>query len=298
VKQPIYFLFFLLATFFTIGCEDSDTDPVEKTFGYATITERVGCISQEYDKEYNADLTVHNDEDVKIEYVWIYKHYKGALGESERVLDGTRKVDLASISPYYISFNFQTSDLKSDLFVATGSLPQSDTELSLGDVFILSYDYHYTDGSVVRSSEETIVEFVPRLDGLFTTEESMFHVICAYPVFDDIVVRVRAVSLHGYIVEAIGGWTIEEDPGNWFYFYVGDDNMVHIPLEYEGETQTAWGEDPIFSPESHPEHFGNSPNIPNQVYNDDGTYRIRLNFGYYRESGFREFEQILRKNED
>lgn len=292
MKQPIHYFFIILIICIAVSCKDS-SEAVPSLAYTTNAVERIGIVTEEYEEEYGISLKIYNDADVKIESVLVYKHYEGILGESEKLLVRTTNLDVRLENPYEIYFNFTADEFKDNLIINNTLFPENYRELSIEDVFVLSYELHYEDNTILEASEKTIIEFVPRLEGWFVAEDTWSNIFTQSSYFDGLNVRIRAVNPGAYIIESVGPFDIEDDSDNWVYFYIDEEELVHIPIEYEGEIQTAWGEDPIYSPEYHPEYFNS--NEVNQVYYDEGVYRVRLNLGYYRESGLREFWQVLKK---
>ncbi len=294
MKNFIYFLF--ITTILIVGCKEESIDKEEElTLSYVSdITPSLNCLSQEYEQKHSISLRIHNSYDLQIRSIHVNVQYQGVSSTSNQVVLTTKDLPLPELTPYDISFEFTTLELRSGLSIDGVPMPPTDMGMALGGKFILTYDLEYVNNTTVRSSEQTTINLLPRLEGTYLTEDSYFY---PFGPYDDFQVNIRAVILTEYIVEAFGSFDITTHEENWIYFYVDDENLVHTPLEYMGETQNAWGMDPLVTPSDHPKYSWPT-SLPNEVFvGDDDLYRIRYNIGYFRESGVRIFQQTLRKTE-
>jgi len=235
---------------------------------------------------------------VKTSQVKVSKQYIGSLGSSNEVDFKTVDITGSQTADYSMSFTYE--DLREGLTVTGGGIPADDTQLAIGDKWVMSYTSITSNGTAVNSSTTEVIVST-RLAGTYEVIASDYYRLGVQSGAANWVGQervIKSVNSTTYLHEGWGPFTTADFETALFYFTVNEGNGIDIPLEYDGEVQTGPGTYAITCV-SNPNDFTHvSCAGSNIVVLDDETGRdiLYLTYGYIVEgSGVREFYEVLKK---
>ncbi|WP_289044676.1 hypothetical protein [uncultured Olleya sp.] len=309
MKKIKFFLSLILVATFATSCIDDDNDELtgEATEGGLLTLDKtaIGYVVGN-GATYTTSGSVYqgNIQTTKID---IYKSFTSpSTGEtSNEILYDTVNISNTQIgSEGTFSTSFDYEDLINGLTLASGSLPVSDSSLSIGDYWTLRFVSTLSTGEVVSNATTTKVSVGTRFAGTYRPLDGMYYRIgvLTYTLADwqsfcpETVIESVDASTYR-VVEYFGPFN-----GNTWYFQIDEnDNIIYPEETPEGDAQTGNGE-PFISCLTHPQELSNVPcgSASNFVERDDvnGADKLYMTFGYLTGNAAgnsREFYQVLEK---
>ncbi len=246
---------------------------------------------------YTSSLKVYQGS-VKTTSIDVYKQFQGAQGTSENVLMTTLSVPSSSTD--FISFDFKYEDLIAGLTAGGAPVPVDDTQLAIGDAFVLTYIAKTDSGNSHLNRGSTKVAVSTRFAGTYTVIESNYIHPTAGPQggWNGATVVVESVDPVTYHILANGPFSLDQDPDNEFYFTIDGDGNITIPKEYAGAVQTVWSADEVANCVDDPGELPDALCSESMMaIKDDvnGRDQLIMSHGYIRDSGTRQFYYKLEK---
>jgi hypothetical protein len=304
-KIKIYSLVALLFAGFTfVSCDDS----TDELTGSAALggellvkKELIGyVVGNGLATKYNNEISIFQGTE-KVLTVDVYKTFttKDANGDvitSNKALLNTLTAP-AVAQREVISFGVNYNELTANLTLGGVALPLSDSGLSIGDYWTLTYVSHLNNGQTHQSSISTKIAVGTRFSGTYRCVDAAYYRIGVFNAstadWPEKTV-IEAVDATTYKVTGYLG--IFSNHPDWYFTIVND--VIDIPLTYGGSPQLGNGQ-PFISCASNPTDMANvycgSSNV---VIKDDvnGKDRLKMSYGYYTPgSGPRTFYQELEK---
>lgn len=239
--------------------------------------------------------------------------YKQFIRKSDGALSNIALLKSVDVTEGVNSFTFEYGDLVDGLSVDGEPLPTSDSGMKIADAFVLSYVSHTSEGNAHNLVPVTNIAVGTRLAGSYDIAQGWYiHPSTAPDLAGDYTgAYVRIIESESQEADyavyksttmgwgPAGGW---EDPEcNFFYFYVDNEPNVDgfynvtIPKEFNGAMQTLWCSDELANCIDNP---SNLPDVSCNNYvelKEDGHDVIHISYGYIRDSGTRQFDEILVK---
>ena len=298
-------IYFLLASVILMmgACIDPvDVTPTSSEGGLLEIeTPGVYYVVGE-DKPYTVEFKVFQGA-VKTTQVKVFKSFHtvdtaGNALVSNEVLFKT--IDISETVTHFVSFDVTFAELRDGLQIDGADLPATDAEFQIGDYWDLRFVSVTSDGEEHQNYAGAIVSVSTRFAGSYLASETVYlHPTAGsfYGEWDGMVKSVLSVDAITYKLQYIaysyGGWDVEE---NTLYFQVNGDLSVTVLKEYDGNEILLWGTDPVATCDA-----GELPGIDcantNFVVKDDvnGADEIHIAYGYIRDTGTRQFSEVLTK---
>ncbi|MBK8444355.1 MAG: hypothetical protein IPL35_13505 [Sphingobacteriales bacterium] len=306
MKQNKFLIFFLLfSLIFITSCDKEQDDLVTANAVEGGLVDPVNS-SMNYvvgsTGTYESRLKVYQGE-VKTSSIDVYKQFKGAAGTTANVLWKTLTV--SNQETHILSYTFDYNELRQGLTFANGSeIPADDTQLNIGDTWVLTYVSHTSTGKSHTNSSTTASTSVAVSTRLAGTYEVIASTYWRLGVdnggWNGSTRIIKSVNSTTYLHEGFGPFEFADfgDEAK-FYFVVNSENKTSYPAEFEGFTVTGRG-DYLITCESNPNDMANAPcgDASNYVMLDDvnGEDILYLSYGYYIDgSGPREFYEVLKK---
>lgn len=251
------------------------------------------------DFQYNAALGAFQG-DVKVLSVDVYKEFTSVDGsKSNRVF--LKNITFPNVNQVEnVNFTFTYDELTAGLTLNGQPLPASDSNLEIGDYWVLSYVAKTSSGNEALNNKTTKVSVGTRFAGNYRCVEAEYYRlgVLTYTAADwpssTLIESVNATTYR--VVNYFGPFS-----GNEFYFTIdANDNIGYPDNTPDGTPQTGNGQ-PFITCLSNPAEMalvycGSS----NYVTRDDveGKDRLIMSFGYNTTSGAagpRVFYQVLEK---
>ena len=258
--------------------------------------------------EYNETLNINQSGAVQVTKIYIYKSFVNKKGTEDEADDITsnevlfRTYDVPTNSQNVnIPFSVNYTQLIAGLTVSGLPVSSIDTNLFIGDAFILRYEQLRSDGKTVESSRAsnaiTKLSIGTRLAGKYKTIEAAYYrigVLNATTATWPSEIIVESVDATNYkIVERFGFFPPTATDKNNIKFIVIGNNITYSP------SQTTGNDQPFITCGSNPSSFNAEVNCgtSNKVVLDNVNLKDRLymTFGYLSPSGPRVFYQVLEK---
>lgn len=308
--SKLKFILFLLALpLFYTGCDQAEDDLVTETAVTGGLVEpqnpNLNYVVGDVSRKYAAEIKVFQG-DVKTSSIDVYKQFKGVLGTSQNLLWKT--VTPNQNGTAFSSFEFDYNELRAGLNIpGVGEIPADDTQLSIGDKWVLTYVSKTSEGNSHLNSPTTAstsVAVSTRYAGTYEVIASDYWRIGAQSGAANWVGQERiieSVDATTYYHKGFGPFTLEDDARAFFYFKVNGADVSYLP-EFDGTAITGLGAY-IISCDIEPNNMTNVPcgdGVTDYIQNDDetGADIIYMSYGYYTASGAvgpREFHEVLRK---
>lgn len=202
-------------------------------------------------------------------------------------------IQQGSANDFSIQFKYE------NLIEGFPSIPTTDSDLNIGDFWMLRFVSTLQDGTQVTNASTVKVSVGTRFAGIYKTVEAEYWRIGAGPTTEGswpdetVIESVDATTYR--VVEYFGLFN-----GNTWYFQIDENDKITYPDETpDGDAQLGNGQ-PFITCESNPADMTNVPcgSETNIVIRDDvdGKDRLVMTFGYFTAgSGPREFYQVLEK---
>ncbi len=311
MKKIKYIILSLFAMSALISCEDGDfflvdQDNDELTGGAALgglVTldnSSIGYVVGN-DGTYTASGSVYQGK-VQTTSVDVYKSYRNSVSNSSSNSELLITVPVTNTTvgqSASFEFSFKYEDLISGLTFNGSPVSTDDTDLNIGDNFILSYVGVTSEGNRHRSSKQTVLTVNSRFAGTYSVgPEKLYYRIGV--LRDDVEwpaeMSIESVNATTYrIVEYFGAFD-----GNVMYFEIDANDRITYPAnDPDGNPQLGNGE-PLITCDLNSGDLANVPCglVSNYVERDEvnGEDKLFMTFGYFTAgSGAREFYQVLTK---
>lgn len=249
------------------------------------------------DFNYSTELSTFQG-NVKVESVNVYKQFFNIDGDSsQKVLLKTVDFPLANqVENIIVNFNF--NELISGLSVNGAPMSTSDTDLNIGDYWVLSFESNTSTGDLVGNVGTTKVSVGTRFAGNYACIDALYFRLgvltydhSGWPA-ETVIESVNASTYK--VNEYFGPFS-----GNEFYFTIDGNDVIDYPATSpSGDAQLGNGQ-PFITCSSNPGDMthvncGNSNFVVRD--NVDGKDKLYMSFGYYTTgSGPREFYQVMEK---
>lgn len=302
MKKLSYLLVLLFSVSF-ISCTDDNSDTLtgnENTGGLITVKNAlVGYVVGNGDTfEYGAGFSAFQGT-TEVVSVDVYKQFTSVTdGKSQKILLTTIDMPLAS-QVENMNFTFTYLDLIEDLTVAGSPIDADDSNLNIGDFWLLTYEANTSKGTVALNRQTTKVSVGTRFAGNYQVVNGQYWRIGAWRT--DIVWTGTEVAVES--VDAVTYRKLEwagPFSGNEFYFTINSSDVVHVPNSYNGVVQLINGQ-PVTNAVFNAADLSNAiayPGLQDVVTKDDvnGLDRIYMTYGYVTPgSGPRELYEVLEK---
>lgn len=288
------FLLFILLVGACDGVDDLVTENAE-TGGLVEVQTPLLSYVVGDDVDYTVSLKVFQG-DVKTTKINVLKKFTSGDDVSDEIVLTT--IDVTEDLTALYSFTTDFAALREGLTLNGSALPTSDSDLTIGDFWTLTYEAETSQGNTFRNADVTKISVSTRLAGLYTISRGWYiHPSTAPGLASDysgsysrVIESVDAVY---YRMGDIGPWENEVD--NFFYFRVDENNNMIIPKEWNGELQLIWGADELATCADNPLELPDVTCNTTVELSDDGHDIINVSYGYIRSSGTRQFDEILIK---
>ena len=260
---------------------------------------------------YKNRLGVSQKGAIKVNKIYVYKSYFNTNGTettvddkiSNEVLFRTFDVPLENNSDNVIvPFDFTYPQLIQDLLIDGVPLPTVDTNLNIGDSFLLRYEQLRSDGKLVKSSlsaNSTKVGVGTRLAGKYKAVETAYYrigVLTGSIASWDTPTVIESVDSNTYrVVNRWGPFKTDDNSNTWTFDVNG--SVISYP---NASNETANGQT-LVTCETNPSDFSSTVNncgTSNKVVLDNvgGKDRLYMTIGYVTPgSGPRILYQLMEK---
>ncbi len=301
--KKISIILLLLATVFTFNaCEDIQDIATENavTGGLVEVlTPLYNFIPDNGDDQsFGASIKVFQG-DVKTQTIEVYNKYVTSDEDGNEVVSNERLVksfDISENATSILDFTVTPPELREGLTLNGASL--DDVVPDIGDYWELSYRSKTSEGKDHLNVGTTKIAVSSRFAGLYNIVQGWYiHPSTAPGLAADYsgeYLRViESVTITTYRMTAIGPWP--NDP-NVFYFEINDDYTITIPKEYNGDLQTVWDGDELATCPANASNLPDVSCVNTAELVDNGEDIISISYGYIRDTGTRQFDDILVKN--
>ncbi len=248
-------------------------------------------------KEFKTTLLVYQGE-VKTNKIQIFKQFFTAAGEVSNI-ELLKTVDIQDKSKAStIEFTLNYAQLAENIAINGTQLdPNDDSNLVVGDAWVLTYKAETSEGTVGLNKATTKVGVSGRLAGVYDIKRGWYihpstapNLAANYAGGTKVI---ESVSDGLYKMTTIGPWN-DDNP---IYFMADEDNFtITIPKEVNGAVQKVWGgADEVATCQDNPANLADVTCTNTFSYEADGHDVIKISYGYIRTSGTREFDEILIK---
>lgn len=293
-----------IASLGVVSCEDEDNDLLtgnQNEGGLLSVNSILVpyVVGNGADFEYEASISAFQG-DIQVNSVDIYKTFTNVAGESSNTVllktvtfPNTEQVE-------NLSFTVSYNELINGLTLNGAPLPASDSALSIGDSWTLTYVSNTSAGTQAQNLKTTKVSVGTRFAGQYTVIQCEYwRINVPRPdvtgPFLGTVVTIESVNSTTYRkLEWAGPFS-----GNEFYFTIDSNDDVLVPTTYDGAAQILNALPAINCLET-PGDMLNAcafPGIQNKAVRDDvlGKDRLYMSYGYIAATGPREFYEVLEK---
>ncbi len=293
-----------IASLGVVSCEDEDNDLLTGNNNEGGLLS-VNSILVPYvvgngaDFEYAASISAFQG-DIQVNSVDIYKTFTNVAGESSNTAL-LKTVTFANASQVEnLDFTVSYTELINGLILNGAPLPASDSALSIGDSWTLTYVSNTSAGTQAQNLKTTKVSVGTRFAGQYSVVQ------CEYWRINTIRPDVTGPFLGTVVtIESVNSTTYRKlewagpFSGNEFYFTIDANDNVLVPTTYDGAAQILNALPAINCSET-PGNMINAcafPGIQNKAIRDDvlGKDRLYMSYGYIAASGSREFYEVLEK---
>ncbi len=292
--------YFLLACGFliTTSCEKDIQDLVtENAVEGGLIDVNTGLINYVIgdDIDYPVSLKVYQGE-AKTTKINVYKSFTSGATSSNRILHTT--LNVANTATAIENFTVNFGQLIDGLSVNGQALSNVDTDYIIGDFWELEFESETSSGGKALNGATAKIAISTRLAGTYKIATGIYVHPSTAPdpasLYAGAYLRIiESVDAITYKMTDIGPWSGE--PDNFFYFQVDPENNIIIPKEWNGVTQIIWGADELATCPANPMELPNVSCVNKVELMDDGKDVINISYGYIRDSGTRQFDDILVK---
>ena len=303
--KNIYFL--IIASFlFATSCTEPDNHlPIVGEGGLLEVTTPSLNYVVGDNKPYTVEFMVMQGS-VKTEKVEVYSSFHTTQEiDGSSVAVTSNEVMLKELSVdneinHFKSFSVEYSELIANLQINSTALPTSDSELAIGDKWILRLVSTLSDGRQVENNVSIDLTVSTRFAGTYKVIDLAYYRIGvespSYWLGDQVVIRSIDAKTYMYDWGATVGWT------GPLYFQIDDAGNIVYPDEWDGAAQVL-NDQPLTTPTSSPTNLTNViPLAPsgqiNKAIRDDveGKDQLIMVYGYLTAgSGPREFYEVLEK---
>ncbi|MDA3952932.1 MAG: hypothetical protein PF485_04745 [Bacteroidales bacterium] len=317
MKKLLYLSFLALVSVFFIQCDSEDDLMTENALEGGLVD--ISSTSINYvigsGASYTFDLFIHQEGDVKINTVNLYKScfYAAAIPwydpadtthatadsvaakYTDEILEHTINITETSVSHEVATLDWFWEDLREGLTQEDGNeLPLLEGAMEIGNYFQFVVEVELSDGRTLIQSSPVKMAVSTRYAGTYNiTQGDYIHPDFLSSYAGEIQRQIESVDAVTYKMIEIGPWN---DQGNYFYFVVNPDNTITIPKEYGGETQLIWGADELANCVDDPGELPDCSCVNLVTVVDSGADIIQISYGYIRTSGTRQFDETLVKD--
>ena len=316
-NKILYILSLLAVTLFTACEQDADDNVTENAAEGGLVNVETPLINYVVgnDQAYTVEMLVMQSDRVTTDQVEVFSTFNGFKRNPDGTMlmeDGAAVpvtsnsvvaavIDIPTNTTDLVSFDVDFADLINGIVLDGSPLSSNDVDLFIGEFWEFSFASKTSDGNTHLNNATAKIAVSTRFAGIYTTVESIYWHPTAGDQgnFNGAQVTIESVDAITYHILANGPFSLGQDPDNEFYFTVDPvTDVITVPKEYNGETQTVWGGDEVAN------CFTDSALLPhvncgntNFVIKDDvnGKDRIVISHGYIRDTGTREFYQVLEK---
>lgn len=303
--KKIAYLLFMITILGVVSCSDDNYDTLtgnQNEGGLLTVKKVLVpyVVGNGNDFEYGAEISAFQG-DVKVLSVDVYKTFTNVAGET------SNSALLKSISfpnanqVENLAFTVTFNELREGLTLNGVPLTNDDSTLNIGDFWTLKYVSKTSKGTEVVNLTTTKVAVGTRFAGKYKVLQcDYWRIGVPRP---DVTGSFLGTEV---IIESVNSTTYRKleyaGPfnGNQFYFTIDSNDVVLVPVSYNGSVQLLNGQ-PTINCTSNPADMANACNVAglqNTVVRDDvnGKDKIYMTYGYLTAgSGPREFYEVLEK---
>jgi hypothetical protein len=303
MKKFIY-LFMAIASLGVVSCEEEDNDLLtgnQNEGGLLSVNSILVpyVVGNGADFEYEASISAFQG-DIQVNSVDIYKTFTNVAGESSNtvLLKTVTFPNTAQVEN--LDFTVSYNELINGLTLNGAPLPASDSALSIGDSWTLTYVSNTSAGTQAQNLKTTKVSVGTRFAGQYNVVQLEYWRINVIRPdvtgpFLGTVVTIESVNATTYRkLEYAGPFS-----GNEFYFTIDANDNVLVPTTYDGAAQILNALPAINCSET-PGNMLNAcsfSGIQNKAVRDNllGKDRLYMSYGYLAATGSREFYEVLEK---